>query len=704
MADKKLRAGIVGAGYIAAWHADAIRATRGVEVAAVCDVSQTAAEDLASGLGVPGYTSLQALIDARLCDAVHILTPPQFHRDLTVQALEGGLHAFVEKPFALSRSECAAMNEAAERSGRHVAVSHNFLGVPSYVKLKSAIEAGTLGRIAAAEFNWRFPLAPLRSGPFNLWLLREPENLLLELGPHLYAFAVDLFGTPEDFHLVLGQPIELSGGGRRHQSWRIFARAGSVDLTFNLSLVETFDDRSVAIYGSSGMAKLDYANDTLLIDRESAAEIVVNPLLRQMSGAGQHLREGLGNAVRQAVSLNRKSPYGLSFQGVVKAFYEAVRGNAPLDERISGKSAEAVIGAIEDTLALLPAGSDEPVNEFSAPAVRTSKPSVLVIGGTGFIGRDLTRKLVASGRDVRVLSRGSTGPFADIVDHVETVSVSLHDREGLSRAMDGMDAVFNLAKSLDKTWEGCLKNDVGVAERVAEAAMDAGVRRLVYTGTIASYDMSEPETIITERTGFAEDMTDRNLYARSKAVCEARLTEMHRDRELPLVIARPGIVVGEGGPLQHWGIGRWQGAGAVRIWGHGRNILPFAWIDDVSDGLIRMIETDDAVGQSFNLVGDPMMSARDYFDAIHERLGARIKVKPGSLMGFYLADGVKYALKRHVLGKKNAVRASLRDWKSRAHFSPFRNEHPKSVLGWRPEGDREVFIQKAIVDANLFGF
>jgi nucleoside-diphosphate-sugar epimerase len=179
---------------------------------------------------------------------------------------------------------------------------------------------------------------------------------------------------------------------------------------------------------------------------------------------------------------------------------------------------------------------------------------------------------------------------------------------------------------------------------------------------------------------------------------------MHRGQGVPLVIARPGIVVGEGGPLQHWGIGRWHGAGAVRIWGHGRNIIPFVLIDDVSDGLIRMIETDDAVGQSFNLVGDPMMSARDYFDAIHQKLGARIKVQSGSLMGFYMADGVKYALKRHVLGKSGAVRASLRDWKSRAHFSPFRNDHPKAVLGWAPEQDRDAFIEKAITEANLFGF
>jgi predicted dehydrogenase/nucleoside-diphosphate-sugar epimerase len=704
MSLKKIRAGLVGAGYIAAWHADAIRATKGVEITAVCDVSQTAADELARSYGVPAFTSLDALIATGVCDAVHILTPPQFHCELAIKALEGGLHALVEKPFALSRAECAAMNAAAEKAKRYLAVGHNFLGVPSYEKLKSACKAGTLGRISAAEFNWRFPLAPLRSGPFNLWMLREPGNLLLELGPHLYAFAVDLFGQPEDFQLSVGRPIDLPGGGRHYQSWRILARAGDVDLTFNLSLVETIDDRSVAIYGSSGMARLDYASDTLLIERENAADIIVNALSRHVSRIGQNLHVGFGNASRQAMSLNRKSPYGLSFQGVTRAFYDAIRNGTPLDKRIAGASGEAVIGAIESTLALLPAEAKQPETPGLVGAGRSPKPRVLVIGGTGFIGRDLTRKLVASGRDVRVLSRGRHGPFGDLAEHVETVPVSLKDRHGLRQAMDGIDTVYNLAKSLDKTWEGCLENDVGVAERVAEAAMDAGVRRLIYTGTIASYDMSRPDATITEHTGFAADMTDRNLYARSKAECEARLTRMHKERGLPLVIARPGIVVGIGGPLQHWGIGRWHGAGAVRIWGNGRNILPFVLIDDVSDGLIRMIEVDAAVGQSFNLVGEPMMSARDYFDAIHEALGARIQVSPGSLYGFYLSDTVKYILKRHVLGKKGAIRASLRDWKSRAHFSPFQNNHPKSVLGWKPESDRDVFIEKAISGANLFGF
>ena len=115
------------------------------------------------------------------------------------------------------------------------------------------------------------------------------------------------------------------------------------------------------------------------------------------------------------------------------------------------------------------------------------------------------------------------------------------------------------------------------------------------------------------------------------------------------------------------------------------------------------METEEAIGQSFNLIGEPMMTALDYFNAIHQATGARIKVNSGDLTSFYAADGVKYALKKFVLRKKGVVRPSLSDWKSRAHFAQFDNRRPKDILGWRPETDRSAFIEKAITRANLFG-
>lgn len=691
-----IRVGLIGAGYIATWHADAIRATPGLRLAAVCDAAPEAAGALAAALGVPAFGSVADLIAAGAVDAVHVLTPPQTHAAIAMECLAAGLHVLVEKPMALSLDEAQAMQAAAQAAGRQLAVSHNFLGLPSHGRLRRMLAEGTLGRVSAVRVDWALPLSPLRSGPYGLWLMRDDRNLLLELGPHPFGFVVDLFGAPAITHLDLSHPIALPGdGGVRHQGWRILGRAGAVDVTIHLSMVETVDDRSVTVRGSSGTARLDFASDTLVVARENTSDLILNPLRRELSLAGQHLREGVVNAARQAASLNRKSPYGLSFRATVAAFCDAIRTGTP-DPRFSGASGAVVMGAIAAALAHVPQAPAAP-----ALAPLTARPEVMVIGGTGYIGRALTRALVARGHAVRVLSRGRHGPFADIADHVETVPVALSDADGLTQAMRGMRAVYNLARSLEKTWEAALANDVGATLRVAQAARDAGVGRLIYTGTIASYDMSDPNGTITEGTPFGP-MAARNLYARSKAEGEAQLIAFAREAGLPLVIARPGIVVGSDGPLQHWGIGRWHGAGAVRLWGNGRNILPFVLIDDVADALVAMLDAEVA-GQSFNLVGEPLLTGRDYFDAIRIATGARIDARPGSLTAMWAADAVKWALKRHVLRKPGAERASLADWKSRGHLARFDNARPKAALDWQPEGDRDRFLARAIDPLRLFG-
>ncbi|WP_372837082.1 Gfo/Idh/MocA family oxidoreductase, partial [Puniceibacterium confluentis] len=526
MSSDTIRVGLIGAGYIATWHADALKATPGVTLTAVCDVSTGAAQGLAEACGAQAFGSVEDLVAAGVCDAVHILTPPHLHHGLALRCLAGGLHVLVEKPVAESAGQTREIEAAAQAAGKRFHAGHNFLGMPSYLRLKEKIASGELGRISGAEINWCFPLAPLRSGPFGLWLLREPKNLLLELGPHLMGFAVDLFGPPEITRVEFSKPVALPGNDLRPQGWRILARAGAVDLVFTLSLVETMDDRSVTVRGSTARARLDYASDTLILDRENASDLVVNPLRRQLDHSWQHLREGLRNARVQALSLNTKSPYGLSFRGMNSGVYAPLRNGQEADLRFSGSRAVTVMQALDDALALAP----QDALSVAAPAVQTRqpKPTAMVIGGTGFIGRALTRRLVAEGRDVRVLSRGRSGPFPDLPDSVETLGVSLYDGDALRRAMQGIDVVFNLAKSMDRTWDGALKNDVGVAVGIAEAAQAAGVRRLIYTGTIASYDMSDPARSITETTGFPDDMRDRNLYARSKAECERQLTEMHR--------------------------------------------------------------------------------------------------------------------------------------------------------------------------------
>ncbi|MEO1014485.1 MAG: NAD-dependent epimerase/dehydratase family protein [Pseudomonadota bacterium] len=710
MSNRKLKIGLLGAGYISDWHADAA-ARAGAEIAAVCDRSEAAAKSFAAGRGINRiYTDLDAMLSDGGLDVIHVLTPPNAHMDCARMILDAGVAAFVEKPFTLSSADCAALADLAAQRNVALGVNHNFLMLPAYERLKRDIASGVMGPIDSLDANWRFPLQPFRSGPFNLWMLRKPENILFEIGSHLFAFVADLFDDVEILSAEPRYPIAMPGGARQYQGWRIEGRSGEAAIGVNLSLIEGQDDRSVRARGLGALAEVDFANDCYRRDQSVNADIVIGPLQRQLGLAAGAAADGVANAARQLASLNALTPYGLSIARAVASFHRSVRDAAPVDPRLAPQLAERAIAMIEATVekaspAIKAPAPTEGASRASAPssAAATGK-TMLVIGGAGFIGRALTSALADKGHRVRVFSRGRPDDMLRADGRVEIFTGGLKSENDLKAALEGVDGVFHLAKALGDTWADYVENDVKVTQLIGQCVADTPSRpRLVYTGTIDSYDASDPDRAITEETPFDEDLEGRNLYARSKAACEAALMEIAKDAELKLVIVRPGIVIGRGGPLQHWGIAKWSGSTSCTLWGSGDNTLPFVLVEDVAEGLVQAMEADGVDGRSFNLIGEPMLSAKQYFDEVGRANGVKMRAAPKSIWSYYVVDLIKYALKTTLARKKNVSKPTYRDWKSRTQLSPYANGVAKEVLGWRPEADRAAFIRRGIVDANLFG-
>jgi|GEM_PF-180109 len=697
-----LNVGFLGAGYISKWHADALARVKDTSLKSVCDLSEAAAKGLAGSLGVSDiHTSLDEMLADDTLHCVHVLTPPHAHFETTKKILEAGKHAFVEKPLVLSSNEADELTEVAGRNGVQLGVNHNFLMLPGYDRFKRDLQNGTIGRIDSFAANWRFPLAPLRSGPFGLWMLREPTNILFELGPHLFAFAADLFDDFEVTDVALRYPVEIPGGLTHYQGWRITGIAGESAVSLDLSLIEGHDDRSIEARGLGALAHFNFAEDSYTLQKAAMQEIVIGPFASQTGAGMQHFQTAVGNAFRQVTSLNMLAPYGLSITHACQSFYKSLQTRMPLDRRLSAQLASSTIRSIEAAVDI--AEPKLAPKKIHAPIANTPKPTMLVIGGTGFIGRRLTHALADQGFGVRVLSRGKGGGFERADSRVSVFTGSLKSDDDLLAAMNGIDGVFHLARAEENSWEGYLENDVAVTRRIGEACLKAGVKRLVYTGTIDSYDASQSDRPINEQTPFDHDLTERNLYARSKAACEDALTELATQQGLPLVIARPGIVIGKHGPLQHWGIAMWRGATACKLWGDGRNILPFVDVDDTADGLVKTMITDEIEGRSFNLIGDPMLSGLDYFAEIEKAYGVKMRAKPTPIWTYFAIDLVKHWAKRLLAGRKGLTKPTFRDWKSRAQFSPYENKAAKEALDWRPESDRSRFIAQAIAGANLFG-
>lgn len=115
----RIRFAIVGCGVIAARHVIHIQAYG--QLVAVCDVVADKALSFAGKYRVPCYFTIDDLLAGETAiDVVVICTPNDLHADQSVQVLQKGIHVLVEKPMALSVTDCERMMQAAERSGKQL--------------------------------------------------------------------------------------------------------------------------------------------------------------------------------------------------------------------------------------------------------------------------------------------------------------------------------------------------------------------------------------------------------------------------------------------------------------------------------------------------------------------------------------------------------------------------------------------------------
>lgn len=118
-----LRIGVVGLGVMGKNHARVLADLPGVELAGVTDPDQAQVDFVTERLGCPGFTELEALMDAGV-DALTIAAPTQLHTPIALAAIARGIHVLVEKPIAQSVSEGRAIIEAAEKAGVTLMIGH----------------------------------------------------------------------------------------------------------------------------------------------------------------------------------------------------------------------------------------------------------------------------------------------------------------------------------------------------------------------------------------------------------------------------------------------------------------------------------------------------------------------------------------------------------------------------------------------------
>lgn len=142
-----LKIAIVGTGAIVSSHIRGINALDELELVALCDLNEERVKALAAENGVPYFLDYKEIPSKVECDAVILNLPHGLHAPASVFFLEAGIHVLVEKPMANTVEECDAMNEAAVKSGKRLAIAHVQRYMAVNRKIKEIVDSGELGKL-----------------------------------------------------------------------------------------------------------------------------------------------------------------------------------------------------------------------------------------------------------------------------------------------------------------------------------------------------------------------------------------------------------------------------------------------------------------------------------------------------------------------------------------------------------------------------
>ncbi len=175
-----LRAGVIGTGFIAPVHIEALKRL-GVTVQGICGSTSGA---LACGeqWGIPeiyGDYDFDAMLASPNIDVIHVTSPNKAHVEQSLAALAAGKHVICEKPLGMTSTETARVVAAARKSRRVFAVNYVCRFFPAILQMRALVQRGDLGRIIHVQGHF-----------FQDWLLKETDynwRLLASEGGKLRA-------------------------------------------------------------------------------------------------------------------------------------------------------------------------------------------------------------------------------------------------------------------------------------------------------------------------------------------------------------------------------------------------------------------------------------------------------------------------------------------------------------------------------------
>lgn len=325
----------------------------------------------------------------------------------------------------------------------------------------------------------------------------------------------------------------------------------------------------------------------------------------------------------------------------------------------------------------------------------------LVTGGTGFLGRHVVGRLASGGATVRCLVRATSnidglrnfvGPQS--WSRIETTVGDLTDARGLKSALEGVDVVYHLAAGMTGAASTLVLNSVIPTRVLAEAAAQADVRRFVLVSSLGVYGAGElrPWDTLDESCPIDKHPHRRDTYSYTKILQESACRDVADRTGLPLVIVRPGVIIGPGRGALSTRIGLTFAGRTIRI--GGSRLLPYTYVENCAAAICSAGTAPGVTGETFNIIDDELPSVSAVLNA-YRRCGKRLPTMwfPQAAIG--PVSSLYEWYHRYSNGQVPGV---LTRYRTDAFWKPLRfsNRNATTKLNWKPHVPMAEALERAI--------
>jgi len=214
--DQRLTLALVGCGSIAEKGILPHLALQGIEVEAVCDISQSRVDLLADQFSIANcYTDYPQLLQNPAIDAVIIASPIGFHYEQVRAALQAGKHVYAQKTMTETAVQARELMELAERQNRVLAASPGQILLPAIAKAAELIADNQIGTLySALSVNWApgHEWEPGREDTSNpalnpRWYYQPGAGPLRDMGIYALHTLISLFGDVDEVFAYGNTPV-----------------------------------------------------------------------------------------------------------------------------------------------------------------------------------------------------------------------------------------------------------------------------------------------------------------------------------------------------------------------------------------------------------------------------------------------------------------------------------------------------------------